>query len=341
MRLASLLFLLVAATISPSRAASPADAIARGVAFLARSFHVAGYDDEYLRYVYPGERLECPLPDCRLTYRLIDAYVNLALLDRAGVPHGPADEQFGISREVLAAIVPEWRERGLYDVKRDPEGDGIALDTYCIVGLLGRDRAMADVVAAHLDGDDWLPDNHYPDEESFRKLADETWCVRLLDSASRGGRREVPRLTRLALRRGLAFLEEDRPAEVRANVGLHLLYLVDDVGGRSLRADRERLRNLLLEFAADPELRNDSLTQANILQALAFSGDLPKCAVKDIAERLLRHQEEDGGWHSRVEETGTSLRVFTTMRALLALAEYEKLDEPGARRGRSPREIRR
>lgn len=341
MKLAPLCFLLVTASISHSPAASPADAVAHGVAFLARSFQEAGYDDEYLKHVYPGERLECPLPHCRLTYRLIDAYVNLVFLDREGVPHGPAGEQFARAREVLAAIVPEWRERGLYNVKRDPDGEGIALDTYCIVGLLGEDRAMADLVAAHLDGDDWLPDNHYPDEESFRKLADETWCVRLLESASRAGRRDVPRLTHLSLQRGRALLQEDRPAEFRANVGLHLLYLVDDVGGRSLRAEREFFRNLLLESAADPALRSDSLTQANILQALVSSGGVPKGAVRDIAERLLRHQEEDGGWHSRVGETGTSLRVLTTMRVLLALTQYEKLDESRARLGQPRIETRR
>ena len=334
-------FLLVAVSVSLAPASSSEDAVARGVAFLARSWQGDGYDDEYLRYVYPGERLDCPLPDCRLTYRLIDAYVNLSLLDRAGVPHGPAREQFARAREVLAAIVPLWRERGLYNVRRAPDEEGIALDTYCIVGLLDEDRIMAEVAAAHLDGDDWLPDNHYADEESFRKLADETWCVRLLESASRGGRREVPRLTRLALRRGRALLEEDRPAEFRANVALHLLYLVDDGGGRSLRADRESLRFLLLEFAADPALERDTLTQANILQALASTGDVSRSALKEIAERLLRHQDEDGGWHSRVGETGTGLRVFTTMRALLALAEYGKIDGPRAARKRPELETRR
>jgi hypothetical protein len=309
-------------------AAGPVDgAVDRGLAFLARSWQGDAYDDEYLRFVYPDEKLDCPLPDCRLTYRLLDAYINLAFLDRAAVPHGPAQAQFSRGREVLEAIVPEWRERGLYNVKRDPVAGGVALDTYCIVGLLSEDRAMAGVAAAHLDGDDWLPDNHYDDLQSFRKLADETWCVRLLQFASRPGRRQVPRLARAALDRGRELLAQDRPLEFRVNVALHLLYLLNDLDDRSLRGDRDPLEKLLLAAAEDPGIQNDLLSQANILEALASGKDVPEPALRPLAERLLSHQEDDGGWHSMVGETGTGLRVFTTMRALLALTGYERRND--------------
>lgn len=318
------MLLLALAALGPrSLAAGPVEgAVERGLSFLAGAWRDEAYDDEYLRFVYPDERLDCPLRDCRLTYRLLDAYINLAFLDRSGVPRGPAAPQFARGREVLDAIVPAWREQGLYNVKRDPAADGIALDTYCIVGLLHRDRAMADVAAEHLDGDDWLPENHYDDGQSFRKLADETWCVRLLRFASRPGRRQFPRLARVALRRGWDLLEQERPVEFRVNVALHMLYMLDDLDDRSLRDDRNSLQELLLVAAEDPEIEGDMLTQANVLDALASSEDVPVRSLAALADRLLRHQEADGGWHSRIGETGTGLRVFTTMRALLALTRY-------------------
>jgi len=332
MRAAPLFLLLVAAGASPCLSAPVEEAIDRGMAFLAASWKGDAYDDSYLEYVYTGERLECPLPDCRLTYRLLDAYSNLAFLDRAGVEPGAATEQFARGREVLHALVPVWRGAGLYNVQRDAVDDGIALDTYCIIGLLGRDREMADVVAAHLDGDDWLPAEHYGNAQSFRKLADESWCVRLLRFASRPGRRQVPHLLQVSLQRGRDLLGQERPVEFRVNVALHLLYLLNDLRDKSLRAERRSLHELLLAASADPEMQQDLLTQANILEALAASGDVPRGALQPLADRLLRHQEADGGWHSRVGEAGTGLRVFTTMRALLALVEYGGRSGPPAPR---------
>jgi len=332
---AALLFFLALATVgSFSFAAGQVDgAVDRGLTFLAHSWQGDAYDDEYLQFVYPDERLDCPLADCRLTYRLLDAYINLAFLDRAGVPHGPARPQFERGRAVLDAIVPVWRERGLYNVTKDPVAGGVALDTYCIVGLLRQDRAMAEVAAGHLDGDDWLPGNHYEDSQCFRKLADETWCVRLLRFASRPGRRQVPRLARISLGRGRELLEQERPVEFRVNVALHLAYLLNDLNDRSLRDDRDSIQKLLLAAAEEPDVENDLLTQANILEALASSPGVPEPALRPLAERLLRHQEEDGGWHSRVGETNSDLRVFTTMRALLALTKYDqRIDAPAGSR---------
>mgnify|MGYP001571994197 FL=1 len=39
-----------------------------------------GYKDKYLTYVYPGEDLECPLENCKITYRKIDAFFNLIFI---------------------------------------------------------------------------------------------------------------------------------------------------------------------------------------------------------------------------------------------------------------------
>ncbi len=195
--------------------------------------------------VYSDEQLDCPLADCRLTYRLLDAYINLAFLDRAGVPHGPARPQFERGRKVLDAIVPAWREAGPLQRHKDPVEGGVALDTYCIVGLLHQDRAMAKVAAGHLDGDDWLPGNHYDDSESFRKLADETWCVRLLRFASRRDRRQVPRLAGspwTGVGTAGAGTARGVPGQRRTAPG----YLLNDLEDRSLSDDLDSSRSSCL-----------------------------------------------------------------------------------------------
>ena len=112
---AAFLAFAAAAACAGANAAGLDRAEERGLAFLERAWRGDAYDDDYLAYVYPGERLDCPLPDCRLTYRLLDAYINLVFLERAGVSPGPAAAQFERAREVLDALAPSWRRAGLAD----------------------------------------------------------------------------------------------------------------------------------------------------------------------------------------------------------------------------------
>ena len=313
--------------------ASPVgDSVQRGQAFLAAAWDGEGYDDDYLRFVYPGERLECPLADCRLTYRLLDAFINLSFLDRAPLGPGPTDEQIARARAVLNGLLPAWRARGLYNVVHQPDPDGIALDTYCITGLLHEDRAMADIVAGHLDGDGWLAEDYYEEHENFRKLADESWCVRLLRFASPAGRSRVRPLARLIVDQAEQFLEASQRPEQRINVALHVVYLLRDLGDPRFDPDLLRTLAVLEQAAGDPRVESDLLTQANLLEALSGVPQADEHLLGIVAERLTRNQQPDGGWYSRIGESGSSLRVFTTMRAVLALSRYER---------RSLREVRR
>jgi hypothetical protein len=324
-----LALLVVVASIGLSSADSQpgepvADPLARGLGYLADAWQGDAYDDAYLQYVYTEEKLACPLADCQLTYRLLDAYINLAFLDQADVAPGPAKEQFLRGREVLGAIVPLWRQQGIYNVTRTPQEGGIALDTYCIVGLLHEDATMARVVAGHLDGEDWLAEDFYDPAQSFRKLADETWCVALLAVAGEDPVL-VDKLVRLSVTRARGRLGESLSAEVRANIALHLVYLLTRVGDPTLDEELVYFIEQLDRSAQDPALESDLLSQANILEALARSGRVKSERLDEIAKMLLANQESDGGWHSRVGEQGSALRVFTSLRALLALKRYEDL----------------
>ena len=325
----ALAFWVACASIGLSQAASEledsvADSIVRGLGYLADAWQGDAYDDAYLQYVYTDEQLECPLADCQLTYRLLDAYINLAFLDQADLAHGPAKEQFLRGREVLGAIVPVWREQRLYNVTRDPHEGGLALDTYCIVGLLHEDAAMARVVAEHLNGEDWLAEDFYDPAQSYRKLADETWCVALLAVAGEDSDL-VDRLVRLSVKRARDRLGEPLDAEVRANIVLHVVYLLTRVADPSLDDELDYFIEQLDRAERDPALEGDLLTQANILEALARSGRVKIAQLGEMAKVLLTNQEIDGGWHSRIGEQGSAFRVFTSLRALLALKRYEDL----------------
>jgi hypothetical protein len=299
-------------------------AIDRGLRFLAGSWKGDRFDDAYLDYVYPGEHLACPLPDCRVTYRLLDAYFDLRWLKGALGTLGPAEPIAVRATEVTRALVVPWRQSGPYNVRRDPVADGIGLDTYCILGLVERDRAMAEVVARHLDGTGWIPEGYYRTSESFRALADETWCARLLAVTGTAPDR-VPRLAAAEVERGRVEVESARSREVAANLAYHLLNLLSDVRREELAPAAAWFESRLADAVRDPALSDDRLTRANLLEGLATARRERRADLDALAADLLAAQEEDGGWHSRRGETGTSLRTFTTLRALLALARYRAL----------------
>lgn len=332
-RVARLLFIVTLVGWGGSAWALPiGSSVEHGQEFLAAAWDGEGYDDEYLQFVYPGERLECPLPDCRLTYRLLDAFINLSLLERAGLENGPMTAQIARGRAVLEGLLPGWRETGVYNVVRRPDPDGIALDTYCIAGLLHEDQAMADVVSGHLGSDGWLAEDYYEKHESFRRLADESWCVRLLRFASPPGRSRIAPLARSLVEQADRFLKSNPRIEHRVNVALHLVYLLRELGDPRFAPELLRMLAVLEQAAGDPRIESDLLTQANLLEALAGIPEADEPLLRVVARRLTRNQQPDGGWYSRIGESGSSLRVFTTMRAVLALSRYER---------RSLREVRR
>jgi len=318
-----------AAAVAPASACAPSSpaldaAIDRGLRFLANSWHGDRFDDAYLAYVYPGERLVCPLPHCKVTYRLLDAYFDLRWLKGVLGTLGPAEPAALRATEVTRALVEPWRQSGPYNVRRDPVPDGIGLDTYCILGLVERDRGMAEVVARHRDRTGWIPEGHYRISEGFRALADETWCLRLL-AVTGTASHQIPRLAAEAVERGRAEVESAPSSEVAANLAYHLVGLLADV-------DREELAPAAAWFAArlaaatrDPALAGDRLTRANLLDALAAVRWDARADLDELAADLLASQEADGGWYSRRGESGTALRTFTTLRALLALARYRAL----------------
>jgi hypothetical protein len=170
-------------------AASIESAFGRGAACLGRDIDPKGgsavFRDPYLTYVYPDERLPVPPGARPLTYRQVDAATILVLLGRTGAIPEPLATAAAEAAKRLSEVAPVWRGRGFSNVKRGSRPDGIALDTFCVVGWLNGDEAMAREAAEAIDGDGWIPPGWYEGAEKFRAATDESWCLRLLAATHR------------------------------------------------------------------------------------------------------------------------------------------------------------
>ncbi|HZI92965.1 MAG TPA: hypothetical protein VFE84_01875 [Patescibacteria group bacterium] len=314
--------------------APAADALERAARCLARDQVDGAFRDPYLSYVYPAENLPVAstIPGPRLTYRRVDADVVLALLARHGAPPEPLAAAVRQAEKTLKEIVPVWRDAGLDNVRRGARQGGVALDTFCIVGWLNQDDAMARVVADALDGDGWLPGALYDDgEERFRLAADESWCVRLLVTTHPGLGGAARVVDRIA-----GQLKRDAQADPGGRgvfyEAWHLAMALEKAG--PAYADiRHRAVAVLRAWALLHEAATDEHAErraADIMEwANLASGDVldpveDRALTLRVVQILLRSQSEDGCWRFPPDSTGRaeSATSFLTLRAMLALASY-------------------
>ncbi|MBZ5638454.1 MAG: hypothetical protein LAO51_06795 [Acidobacteriia bacterium] len=327
----------LAACRSPRPDRTTIDAAVRsGLGFVASAYHGNSFDDPYLRYVYTDERLSSPLEGYEVTYRLLDAYFIVRMLKETGVAPGPAAVLFERAEALTTALVPSWRAFGIYNLRRSPSPGGIALDTYAILAWLSRDVGLARVLVSGLDGDGWLPANLYTGEQSFRLLADESWAARAVLVSGI----DPPLGNGLVLRIGKeALLRVGRPQSsvARANLVVLALDALRDLRestggapGGDPKVDRMR-RGLVEEgvrLLGDSELEDSTLTLANLLGSLAPEGEARRESLEPGVRTLLAGQDHYGGWSEARGTGGSSGRVFTTLRAMLALATYRRDREP-------------
>jgi hypothetical protein len=328
--LALALLLLGCEKQPPALARSIHSSIALGLACVAQSYDGNSFNDDYLRFVYPGESLESPLPGYQVTYRVLDAYFIVLMIRRSGIQPGEAQNLFDRAEALTAALARDWRSRGIYNLRRNPEPLGLALDSYAILAILQKDPEMARVVEAGLDGDGWLAPDFYTGGESFRRLADESWAIRalLLVNPQDGARlvRNLGMKTRLALK-------SERDPAARANLVIHALLAVADLPGQRSAAEKpestlgepwESLRKEALDLLRDPAILRDSLTLANLVGVLVPDTSLPDAALSPHIRELLRRQDKEGCWRVSLDSGDASGRVFATLRVVLTLGEYNR-----------------
>ena len=317
----------------PGRRPHPAgeigSAVARGLACAAGAYDGNSFRDDYLRFVYPGEQLGSPLPGHPLTYRTLDAYFIVLMIRQAGVDPGKAGPLFDRAEAMTAALVPLWRRSGIYNLRRNPAPGGIALDSYAILAVLRRDREMARVVEAGLDGDGWLPADLYVGDEAFRRLADESWAARaVLVADPQAGVRILRGLCGEITR----ALETEKDTVARANLVIHALLALEDLrqvkaqeGAGLAEETRGPLRAEALRLLREESIRSDTLTLANLVGALLSDPAVGDEILAPQIRELRRRQDQDGCWQVSVAPADSSGWVFATLRVVLTLGDYQRL----------------
>jgi hypothetical protein len=331
---------LCAACLAACAGGTPAPdlpaSLERGLSCVAASYDRGTFDDDYLRFVYPRESLESPVPGLHTTYRLLDAYFILLMIRQAGADPGPASAAFEDAESLTSALAVLWRGRPIRGLRKDPREDGVALDTYAILAYLRRDAPMAGVVLDGLDGDGWLPANAYTGDEWYRLLADESWAARAVAAASDdapAGRKAVLGVVG-AIRHRLGRRIDPT---ARAILVIHALDALRDLpasgappAGDPAADDRRELIAEAVPLLREATDASDTLTLANLIASLA---PLPEVADRDLAaavDALRRRQDARGCWSPSTAATGGAARVFTTLRCVLAEATYRRHRLPGS-----------
>lgn len=293
-------------------------AFQRGAKYIGSLPSTSSYPDSYLSYLYPDEHLTCPIPDCAVTYRLLDAWFNIVSLSRRSASFAAAARvQNDYADAVLTALVPAWRTANIVQSIRTTAAKGVALDTSCILGIMTHDEGLAKHVASFLDeNNNWLQPMLYV-QDAWRNIADETWCIRLL-AAFPATQAPVATLLTKKAQEADAFLASTTDVSSRIAVLYHMIVLLRAEG--STAADRAKLRSYVLQLedvANDPAVLRDAYVQANVLEALAQSGESSADLLTAMIRRLVAAQGSDGSWSRGNGPDG--FPVFTTLRALNAL----------------------
>lgn len=304
-------------------------AFRRGADCLAKDFDGSAFRDPYLSYVYPDENLPVPPGRPRLTYRTVDAYVDLVLISRAAPTSEPLSRLVERADGSLREVVPVWGDRGIYNLRKGARPGGVALDTFCFVGWLYGDPTMAGIVASAIDDDGWLPEGLYGGAERFRRDADESWCLRLLASkAGPGLDAGAAVLNRIAktLREAVTSAPPERGTFY---VAYHLAMVLAEASSRGgLDPDRAALEreitSVLVSWAAS---RPESTVKPGDVPEWINLASLEMGAGQDVdrlreraIEVVLSGQSEDGCFGVPGTAPSRKGSSFFTLRALLALA---------------------
>lgn len=299
----------------------------KGFQFIRDSYQGFRYEDSYLQYRYPTENLSCAgVPGCDLSYRLLDAYFDVVMLSRAGASETDLGQQLTDADQVFEAILPTWESGTIKDTLASEGSEDYALDTYCIMGYLFEDKVMADIVAGYRTGQGWFESDHFP-QDTWRNIADETWCLRLLMITEKDIN-ILPEAVQRKIIETNKYLTEE-PLINQQAVLYHMVQLLNDAIEAGVDLDEaqstlDSYSDQLVLLTMENELWSQPLALANTLEALASIGYSDKEILGKIVDRLTALQREDGSWWANpVSNNGN---VFTTLRANLALLEYKKLN---------------
>jgi len=323
LRLIILLGLVVALFIGAYFLSSPLKrSLADGYRFIRNSYSNFQYTDDYLTFRYPTENLDCPIDNCNLTYRLLDAYFDVLMLEQAGATPRELGDQLDDAQAVTTVIKPFWQRDSINNTLKSNGNEDFALDAYCIFGWLTSDQAMAESVIQYLSGFSWLAENYYT-QDRWRNIADETWCIRLMIATDTGKDKLADIISR-KISQTNSFIIEASAIDQQA-VLYHMVYVLKEaldkgIGIEDLNNTFSLYTQQLWIVTQEDELLSNSLIVANTLEALISVKYDDQEGLKQLADKLISLQQKDGSWRPTPE--ATQGQVFASLRALLALEKY-------------------
>jgi hypothetical protein len=265
------------------------------------------YNDNYLKFVYPNENL--PL---NLTYRKIDSYANLIYFkeeiqkDKLKIIQYQVNEAYNN----LNSLLPYFENKLTYNTIKNVS-DGYALDTYCIVGYLFNNTKIASNVVSLIINNNLVEDNYYR-EDKWRNMADEAWCILLLNKAS-SDKNIVLTLTNIKLNETYQFINSENSIGDKVAVLIHSVMILNE-----LSYNNSDIKDKLYKLALQDEIKKNILLEADILYVLSKS-DYQKDKLEIIYKLIKEKQNKDGGWY----QDKNYGNAFTTQRVILALNAYE------------------
>src|SRR3989344_2958444 len=198
------------------------------------------YEDNYLKFIYPEENL--PL---NLTYRKIDAYTNLIYIDKELGKDKTKKINYQIeeANNNLNSLIPYFENKSTFNTIKNVS-DGYALDTYCILGHLFNNTKIANNIKGLIINDNLMQDNYYK-EDKWRNIADETWCILLLNNINKN---VASALTDIKINETYNFLNSQNTIQDKAVVLIHIILLTNE-----LNHDNGYFKNELYQLSLNDE----------------------------------------------------------------------------------------
>lgn len=291
-----------------------------GIAFLESAYEPYHFKDPYLEYVYPGEHIQCPQQDCKLSYRVLDGFFDVQFITDLIGPNARLAAMQGHAKTAFAAVLPEWRSININNTIRSQSSEGMALDTACILAYTVRDQELTQHIATFLTEDNnWMSDSYYT-SDTWRNIADETWCIRAMIATNTEPQRIEDLLAR-AIAQSDAYLAA-ASEENRIAVLFHMAYLLYESQTPVFRATLESYDQQLAALARQMLDSGNTIALANMLDVLSYTQHSDKKLLADLAKAIIAAQQADGSWFST--KASPQYPVFTSFRAVLALLRYQQ-----------------
>ncbi len=265
-------------------------------------------------------------------YKRVDYSIDLVFIDRELVkPINPELEKRTTEADkFLRSFLPEWENQSIdfsYLDSGFKEGDQ-AFDLYCIIALIYEDRPMFSKLNSTLKENGWLNEET---ADKFRRITDESWCISLL-AKFKTNQSIIDNLIELKQKQFEDFqkFEESKSSkelndDKKFMTASHILMVLDEMKGNGYDTTKHkilvsRLQEVMMEFTN--KYPNNIEIQHTSLYFLSKTKYHDANALKQIAERIVKLQDKDGGWHYDTEGYKDKYRVLLTSRAILALNQY-------------------